>query len=144
MKGQCMCGAVTFTATVTGNFGVCHCEMCRRWTGSALFGVSVPEAAMQIIKGDTIKTIRSSEWASRAFCGECGSGLWYRFDKGVDDGGGFEVPIGLFDDPNGFTLTREIFVDQKPDSFALTGDHQRLTKAETMAMFAPKDEGDSQ
>ena len=41
--GQCMCGAVRFTARdVPGEYGICHCEMCKRWTGAALAAVAVP------------------------------------------------------------------------------------------------------
>ncbi len=133
--GQCMCGAVRFTATDLGEFGVCHCEMCRRWTGSALFGVTVPETAMRIDQGDAIVARRSSDWATRSFCGSCGSPLWYRLDSGVDGTGDYEVALGLFDDPNGFTLEQEIFIDCKPDSYALAGDHKRMTRAEAFAAF---------
>ncbi len=140
-NGGCMCGAVRFTAQEVGDFGVCHCEQCRRWLGSAMFGVTVPEAAMQVEGSDGIRTLRSSGWASRSFCGTCGSALWYRFDKGVDASGDYEVPIGLLDDGSGFDLTREIFFDEKPDSWSLTGEHERLTRAETLAKFGASTEG---
>ena len=43
-EGGCLCGAVRFTArNVPAKAGACHCDMCRRWTGSALIGVTVPE-----------------------------------------------------------------------------------------------------
>ena len=139
--GQCMCGAVRFTAREAGNFGVCHCVQCRRWLGSAMFGVTVPEAAMTVEGAENIRTIRSSGWASRSFCGLCGSGLWYRYDKGADGTGDYEVPIGLLDDGGGFDLRREIFCDEKPDSWALTGTHERLTRAETLAKYGATTEG---
>ncbi len=78
---------------------------------------------------------RSSDWATRSFCGSCGSPLWYRLDSGVDGTGDYEVALGLFDDPNGFTLEQEIFIDCKPDSYALAGDHKRMTRAEAFAAF---------
>ncbi|MFT6452301.1 MAG: hypothetical protein ACJA06_001798, partial [Halocynthiibacter sp.] len=37
--------------------------------------------------------------------------------KGVAGAGNYEVPIGLLDDANGLTLAKEIFIDDKPDSF---------------------------
>lgn len=136
-----MCGAVRFVAGDADNFGVCHCVQSRRWAGSALFGVTVLEAAMQVQGAENIRTLRSSAWASRSFCGTCGSGLWYRFDKGADGTGDYEVPIGLLDDAGGFDLAREIFFDEKPDSWALTGEHERLTRAETLARFGATTEG---
>ena len=41
-------------------------------------------------------------------------------------------PIGLFDDAGGLEIQHEIFVDCKPDSFGLVGDHPRLNQAETL------------
>ncbi|SLN71000.1 GFA family protein [Roseisalinus antarcticus] len=139
--GGCLCGAVRFKAAETGSFGVCHCTQCQRWAGSALFGVTVPEAAMSIAGAENIGTYRSSAWASRSFCKTCGSALWYRPDMGVDGAGDYEVPIGLLDDPGGLDLHREIFIDRKPDSWTLVGDHPRLTEAETLALYGPSTEG---
>lgn len=139
--GQCLCGAVTFTAAKLGEFGVCHCVQCRRWAGSALFGVTVAEADMTL-QGEThIRAFRSSDWATRCSCAECGSPLWYRYDKGVDGAGDYEIALGLLDDPNGLPLEKEIFIDQKPDSYALTGEHIRMTRAEVLAKFGVTTEG---
>jgi len=131
-----LCGAVRFTAERLGGFGVCHCGMCQRWAGAALFGVTVPEAFLRVDDPSAaIAGRRSSDWATRYWCPACGSGLWYRYDKGRDGTGDFEVPIGLFDDQNGLPLRREINVDLKPDSWALEGAHERLTEAQTIALF---------
>lgn len=41
--GHCLCGAVRFRAPkVPQTISVCHCEMCRRWTGAAFVEVSIP------------------------------------------------------------------------------------------------------
>ncbi|KAA9006685.1 GFA family protein [Histidinibacterium aquaticum] len=133
--GKCLCGAVRFSARETGGFGVCHCSQCQRWAGSALFGVTVPEASLRIEGEENVGTFRSSEWASRSFCTTCGSALWYRYDKGRDGVGDYEIPVGLFDDGNGFELKREIFADLKPDSWSLEGEHDRLTEAQTRALY---------
>ena len=139
--GQCLCGAVRFKAAATGNFGICHCGQCQRWTGGPLLAVTVQAQDMTIAGGAQILTRRTSGWASRSRCAACGSPLWYRFDKGVDGAGDYEVPVGLFDDANGFTLRREIFIDRKPDSFAFAGAHQRLSEAETLALYETSAEG---
>ena len=137
-----MCGAVRFTARSMEDFGVCHCEQCRRWAGSALFAATVPEGDMMIADRRTIRTYRSSDWASRAFCGACGSVLWYRFDQGRDDSGNYEVCIGLLDDAGGLTLEREIFADQQPDCWRLAGSQARMTRAETLARYGARLEND--
>ncbi|MEJ2023118.1 MAG: GFA family protein [Maritimibacter sp.] len=140
--GHCLCGAVQFTATQLGSFGVCHCRMCQRWSGSAHFGVTVDPAHMQVTAGeDQISRYRSSPVASRYFCSNCGSGLWSRYDHGSDEPGDYELNVGLLDDPNGLTLRREIFYDRKPDSYALAGDHERLSEADTALLFGISTEG---
>ncbi len=41
--------------------------------------------------------------------------------------------MGLFDDQSGFTLTDEIYIDNKPPSYDFVGDHPRLTEQEFLA-----------
>ena len=84
---------------------------------------------------EAIRRFRSSDWASREFCGGCGSVLWYRYDKGVDGAGDYEIAVGLLDDADGLTLEREIFADQKPTCWALSGEHQRMSRAETLTKY---------
>lgn len=133
--GKCLCGAVSFHATdVPQKFGACHCEQCRRNYGSALLGVSVPEGKVTWT-GD-IATYQSSSWAERAHCPTCGTPLYYRVTADNEWAGNYEIPIGLFDDPNGFQMSSEIYIDHKPDSFAYTGEGRKvLTRAECVEKF---------
>lgn len=140
--GSCLCGAVRFTAAALGNFGVCHCGQCQRWLGGPLLGVTVAEGDMTIEGAPAISARRTSTWASRSRCAECGSPLWYRYDRGEDGAGDYEVPVGLLDDADGLTLAREIFIDRKPDSFEFSGAHERLTEAETLALYGAATEGE--
>jgi len=135
--GGCMCGAVRFSAeNVPENSGACHCEMCRRWTGSALLGVTVPADGVTWDGAGNIATLQSSPWAARSWCSKCGSALYYRVTAEGDFSKTIEMPIGLFDDPNGFTMTNEIYIDHKPDSFAYAGtDRAVLTRAQTLEKF---------
>ncbi|WP_233155263.1 GFA family protein [Sedimentitalea arenosa] len=141
LKGQCLCGAVGFSARAAATeFAACHCKMCQRWAGSALLAVTVGDADITWRGAEHIRRIASSDWAERAWCDACGTGLWYR----ITDGplvGSYEVPIGLFDDSAGITLTREIFVDHKSPSFAFAGDLDQMTEAQTLAMFGVTPEG---
>ena len=134
--GQCMCGAVRFTARLDpAKAHVCHCPQCRRWAGSAFFGVTVAKGDMTIEDASAVRTFRSSDWASRSSCGTCGSTLWYRFDQGEDGAGDYELAVGLLDDANGLVMEREIFADERPDCWSLVGDHPRLSRKETLAEF---------
>ena len=137
-----MCGAVGFTAwNVPTGYGACHCEMCRRWTGSALLAVTVKEDDVTWTGEPHVRTLQSSDWAERAWCGRCGTALWYRTTHKPQGENDYELPIGLFDDPDGFALKREIFIDCKPDSFTLAGDHQTMTRAEVLAKYGATTDG---
>ena len=132
-----MCGAVRFTLRdCPERFGACHCEMCRRWSGSALLALSVPRAQCEISGEDVIETIQSSSWAERAWCGKCGSNLWYRvtLDAQPDT---LEISLGLLDDTDGMRFEREIFIDCKSDAFAYDGSRNRLTRAEVIEKYNP-------
>ena len=134
--GRCLCGAVEFVARdVRDTIGVCHCKMCQRWTGLAMMAVTVPEADLAITGSDSVMTYRSSDWATRSWCGKCGSNLWYRITAEGPHKGNYEIPIGLFNDASDFVLQRELFADLRPDAYAIAGDHKRLSEAEVVAMF---------
>jgi len=134
-KGGCLCGAVRFTALLTGtSFGVCHCPTCRKWTGSALLAITVPVANVQWQGADHIAKRQSSAWGERAWCGDCGSHLWFGVTS--PPSGNLELPIGLFDDANGLTMTNEIYIDHKPDSYAYAAtDRHVLTRAQYVKKF---------
>ena len=89
-----------------------------------------------VIEGaETMTVYSSSEWAERAFCGDCGSHLFYRL-KGT---GEHMVCAGLFDDATdkdaGLTLRRQVFIDEKPAYYSFAGDSETLTGAELFAMI---------
>lgn len=140
-EGGCLCGAVRFSARLTGTaFGACHCVMCRRWTGSALLGITVAEGDVTWTGADHIATRQTSGWAERAWCRDCGSGLWFRVTAEGPYAGKVELPIGLFDDANGLTMTNEIYIDHKPDSFAYAGDGRTvMTRQNCIDRFATLD-----
>lgn len=134
--GRCLCGAVSFTARdVQPEFGACHCSMCQRWAGSALLAVTVPRGNISFTGKDAIATIQSSEWAERAWCSKCGTGLWYRVTANGENWDEYEIPIGLFDDQNGLKMTREIFIDKKSPAFSFAGQREQLSEAEVFALY---------
>ncbi|WP_435257169.1 GFA family protein [Thioclava sp. FR2] len=137
-EGGCLCGAVRFTAGLTKReFGACHCEMCRRWTGSALLGMTVPEGNVDWVGEEHIASRQTSPWAMRAWCRECGSNLYYKVTIQNEWSGNVELPIGLFDDANGLTLANEIYIDHKPDSFAYAGEGRKLmTRQDCIEKFS--------
>lgn len=134
--GQCMCGAVTFRVTnLNPEFGTCHCKMCQRWAGSALLGLTIPADTIAFEGLENVKRYQSSEWAERAWCDTCGSNLWYQVTADGPHSGVYHMPIGLLDDPSGLHMTREIFIDLKPDAFVFEGEREQLDSAATLALF---------
>lgn len=137
MHGSCLCGAVRFEATPTeAHCHACHCEMCRRWTGSAMLAVPVAPDGIRFEGTEHIRAFRSSDWAERAFCGTCGSTLYHRITAAGPMQGHLHLALGLFDEPDGLPLDSEIYIDCKPAAFAFAGERRRMTKAEVEAMFA--------
>jgi len=134
--GGCLCGAVRFVArNVPSTYGICHCPSCRRWMGSALFEVSVKTEDLTWTGGEHIAMRASSDWAERAWCRECGTNLYFRHTKQDKWFGGTDLPLGLFDDPDVFTLSHEIYVDQIPAGLCLKDVGQkRLTRGDVIAI----------
>lgn len=133
LSGQCMCGAVSLTAEPdVAELHACHCEMCRRWTGSAFVEVDVKPAGLRV--DGPVKRFASSSWAERAWCDSCGSTLWYKVTLPGHER--YSVSAGLFDNAGGLHLAKEIYIDSKPDGYAYSGERQVKTKAEMEALFA--------
>ena len=133
-RGQCMCGAVEFVAKdLSGEASACHCQMCRRWSGSSWLGVVAGE--IEWVRKDALGVLQSSPWAERGFCSKCGSGVYYRVTADGEYQGMTSVSFGALDDPSEITLTKEWFIDKKPATFGFEGERQTVTEAEVMAMF---------
>ncbi len=131
IKGQCLCGGVAFTTPAIERLDVCHCNMCRRWTGGPFIGADY-RSAITLTRTDTLAWYDSSEWAKRGFCSNCGSSLFYRLN-GNDEF--WAVSAGALDLPDGLPIEKEIFIDEKPDYYAFAGERPRLTGPEFLAQL---------
>lgn len=132
MKATCLCGAIEVVAADHVEIGLCHCSMCRRWSGGPLFAVHCDDNVQ--FNGAAPAVYRSSDWAERGFCAGCGTHLYYR----LVSGGGFFLPAGLFPD-HGFRLASQIFIDEKPPYYTLANDTPMLTGEQVLALFAAGD-----
>ncbi|MGF1650108.1 MAG: GFA family protein [Hyphomicrobiaceae bacterium] len=132
LSGRCLCGAISFTATAKDvHADVCHCTMCRRWTGGPAPGVMLAEPAT-VTGEEHLATYKSSEWGIRQFCAICGSSLFWA----APAYGYFGVTAGTLDDTSALTLTKEIFIDHKPALYTFADPTDKLTEAEFLAQFA--------
>lgn len=93
-SGGCQCGAVRFHVEGTlGDASVCHCRMCQKASGNFYLPlVSVRDARLQWTRGER-KRFRSSNYAWRGFCGDCGTPLTYEAPDGI------ALAIAAFDHP---------------------------------------------
>ncbi|RLQ87671.1 GFA family protein [Notoacmeibacter ruber] len=138
LKGQCLCGAVKFDATPKQmNMGVCHCSMCRRWSGGAWMAVEAEEVVYE--NDSHLGVYNSSDWGQRLFCKSCGSTLSWR----AKDGSSAVVSAQSFDDPSRFAFSGQIFIDEKPDNYAFANETECLTGEEVVAMFMAGQEAQS-
>lgn len=130
MIGRCMCGAVEAEVRALGDgMTACHCDMCRRWTGSAF--VAVHAKGADVTLNGPVKTVSLSSWAERGWCDTCGSTLFYR----IKEDGSYGLSAGLFENAAGRQITGEYYIDHKPAGWAFGGDHTRMTERESLAHF---------
>src|SRR5262245_34345830 len=93
-SGECLCGAVRFTAAPREHdFGICHCSMCRKLSAGPVFAIEC-SGTVQVKDPSQLGVYQSSEWAERCFCKRCGTPLFYRL-VGKDF---YAVSVEAFDD----------------------------------------------
>lgn len=108
-SGGCNCGAVRYRAAgKPTRTGLCHCQTCRRETGSAFMTFAVwPSDAVRV-------TGQTSQWTSstdhRTFCPSCGSTLFASSDGSNE----IEIRIGSLDEaPSTLTPQYELWVPRR-------------------------------
>ncbi|KAF2480854.1 Mss4-like protein [Neohortaea acidophila] len=86
ITGGCNCGRYTYTIPKPDGMNLCHCIDCRKWAGAMhsahLFvktaditqhaAASTPAPRTHSMQGESGNTI------TRAWCDECGCGLWIK------------------------------------------------------------------
>ena len=79
VTGGCLCGEIRYEITEPVIECVfCHCRMCQKGIGAPVSAGSVyPVDALHFTKGEP-KYYRSSPFAERGFCANCGSSLTFR------------------------------------------------------------------
>lgn len=129
-QGQCLCGAVRLEATIGAReMGVCHCSMCRRWSGGVFLAVECLDVSVE--NTEHLGVYESSEWGERCFCNVCGSTVMWRSKDGAHN----VVSVQVFNDPSSFTLASQIFIDEKPTSYSFAEATKNMTGPEFIAMI---------
>lgn len=113
ISGSCLCGQVSFEVDNEFNkFNICHCQQCRKITGSAfaanLFG---KPASLHWSSGEG--SIARYDYPdrdfSKAFCKTCGSSVPYISNNGL----AVIVPAGALHQTPLFSLVERIFYSDR-------------------------------
>jgi len=132
LEGECMCGAVRFSATAKKPSVVaCHCDMCRRWSAGPFMALNCQTVTFE--SEENIGRIRSSDWAERGFCAKCGSNLFYH----IVESGDYQIAAGLFGDQSMLRMSIQVFTDFKPEFYEFANATKMMTSTEVIAMFTP-------
>lgn len=128
--GACLCGAIRLAATVDNlEVNACHCSMCRTWAGGPMLAVHCSQPPR--FEGADPSVYRSSEWAERGFCGQCGTHLYYR----LIDKNEYALPVGLLKGDD-WQFTMQIYVEQRPSWYCFSNETQDLTGEQVMQLFS--------
>src|SRR4029079_12808097 len=124
IRGGCLCGGVRFeVARAVGPFELCHCNRCRKASGSAFVPwLGVQREDFRLTQGEEL--IRRYEAPLRqkpppyraSFCSRCGSPVP---DPKVA-GPWIEVHAGVLDDDPGRRPERHILVEAKAPWFTIS------------------------
>jgi len=132
IRGSCLCGGVQLEiARAVGPFELCHCNRCRKASGSAFVaGLRVLRDDFRLLQGrELITTYEAPIWENppayrTSFCSRCGSPVPCPFA----DSPWFEVPAGLLDDDPQLRPDKHIFVELKSPWFTITDNLPQLDK----------------
>ncbi len=137
IQGSCLCGGVRFEITqAVGPFELCHCNRCRKASGSAFAAMlGVRTSDFQFVHGrDLIATYEAPVLEApppyrTSFCRRCGSPV--PNPKAAAEW--FEIPAGLLESDPGGRPDKHIFVELKAPWHAIT---DTLPQFDTSALLA--------
>ena len=125
-EGGCLCGAIRYRSTAAPVRGViCHCSMCRKHSGAPVLAfVHFPLDAFTWIKGEPTR-YRSSQYAERGFCAECGGTLSMHEEVLPDR---VQVALGSLDEPERVKIDDHVWTDERIAWFDVKDDLPRYAR----------------
>ncbi|WP_371227734.1 GFA family protein [Roseovarius sp. 2305UL8-3] len=115
-KGSCLCGAVAFEVAADLDAPIaCHCKQCRQQSGHYFSAVAAPKGAVKFHRDSTLEWYRHTDIATRGFCTNCGSTLFWRGDASAK----IMVAMGSLDQPAGLRLAGHYWFDFKGDYYTV-------------------------
>jgi len=118
IHGSCLCGGVTFEVDrATGPFELCHCNRCRKASGSAFVaGIGVRTEDFRLLSGRDLIVCYQAQVLDRppayrtSFCRRCGSPV----PDPLPEENTFEIAAGTLDGDPGIRPDKHIFVEFVP------------------------------
>jgi hypothetical protein len=128
LTGHCLCGSVRYE--ISGEplaLLYCHCEECRRATGSSLnTSILVRRGDFRVVSGeDAISFYESSPGNRRHFCSTCGSPVFKHFPKPPNF---VTVRAGTLDSDPGIRPSGHIWVSEKAPWYEITDGLPQFSK----------------
>jgi hypothetical protein len=109
LTGGCMCGAVRYELKSDPfDCGWCHCRTCQLSSGApAMVFASVPAGDLVWTRGaDKVRSVKSSSFGHRRFCGECGTPFLMQVDHQPET---LDFSVATLDDPEAVAPGFHIF-----------------------------------
>lgn len=111
LTGHCYCGAVRFEISGDSSWiGHCHCESCRRASGSVMTTFAGFRPDQVVFTGAMPNRYTTDDGVTRSFCGQCGSPVAY---ERADTPQSIHLQLGLFDDLEALKPSDHSFRDEK-------------------------------
>jgi hypothetical protein len=128
LTGRCMCGTVRYKLkSEPFDCGWCNCRTCQLTSGSpAMAFASVPVEDMVWTEGaSSVKTVPSSRFGHRTFCGECGTPFQMKVNHQPET---VDFSVSTLDDPNAMAPGFHIFWASRVPWFDPDDDLPRFDK----------------
>ena len=136
IRGSCLCGGVRFEVERVREFELCHCNRCRKASGSAFIAWLIAEVAdLRFVRGEGLvrkykaPILEAPPPYAMSFCSQCGSPLPCR----MPDDGYWNIPAGSLDDDPRVRPEKHIYVDLKAPWDEIAGDLPQMTKQQVRA-----------
>jgi hypothetical protein len=105
LTGQCLCGAITYECDgEIDTMTYCHCDTCRRVTGSAFnIGIGIPKDSLKV--SGQVKSHTHTNGSIREFCPTCGSPTFTIGNQTI------WIRAGSLNNSDALQPTREVWTD---------------------------------
>jgi len=123
ITGGCLCGEVRYESTEPPKKAVyCHCNTCKKARGGIFgIGAAFQRPAVKFTQGEP-KIYKSSDFAERGFCGNCGAPLFLRYTSPGPYRDNIYMAVGSLDNPELVTPSYHIGVGSKVSWYTIPDD----------------------